>query len=185
MKLKSGFFFLKLFNSAIDKLPSVKKCVWRGMSGDISKNYVRDEILVWPTVNSCSASTDIVKHFLASKSGSILNLFQTNHSTLFMIEIENGKDVRGYTRYPSEDEVILPPGTKLHVISNALHHNGGLHIIHLQEIYTPPKLVKDRQTEPISNFKVGVCLLGMAFCILSLVSYIIACVIRFNFTLFT
>ncbi|CAF3596767.1 unnamed protein product [Rotaria sp. Silwood1] len=50
-----------------------------------------------------------------------------------MIEAINGKIVSGYTNFPNEDEVLLAPGTRLHVISNALDQ-ASLHIIHLKEI---------------------------------------------------
>jgi hypothetical protein len=51
-----------------------------------------------------------------------------------MIEIQNGKDLAGYTQFPNENEVVLPPGTTLRVISNPLRATDGLHIVHLEEV---------------------------------------------------
>ena len=51
-----------------------------------------------------------------------------------MIEAVNGKSVSGYTVYPNENEVLLAPGTRLCVVSNALDHVGGLHVVHLKEV---------------------------------------------------
>jgi hypothetical protein len=34
-----------------------------------------------------------------------------------LIEVVNGKDISRYTNYPNENEVILCPGTRFHVVS--------------------------------------------------------------------
>ncbi|CAM4833549.1 unnamed protein product [Rotaria magnacalcarata] len=103
-KLKPWFPFLKLFEVAVEKLPSVKKAIWR------------------VTVNSCSSSVDVIKGFVDI------------NSTLFLIEAVNGRNIKGYTNFDNEDELILMPGTRLQVESNALNHLGGLHVIHLREL---------------------------------------------------
>jgi hypothetical protein len=50
-----------------------------------------------------------------------------------MIEAVNGKDVTGYTNFPTENEVLLGLGTQLRVKDNALNL-GGSNIVHLTEI---------------------------------------------------
>jgi hypothetical protein len=50
-----------------------------------------------------------------------------------MIEAKNAKDVRGYTNFADEQEVILQPGTQLLVEDNALRR-GDLIIVHLIEV---------------------------------------------------
>ncbi len=49
-----------------------------------------------------------------------------------MIEAVNGKDVSNYTNYPSENEVILCPGTRLRVVNDPLDQPP-MHLIHSQE----------------------------------------------------
>lgn len=120
--LKPWFAFLKLFDTALGKLPNVRKVIWRGVRNDISKKFKNDQEYTWWSVNSCSASVHVVKNFLA------------NNSTLFLIEAENGKDISNLTNYPNEDEVLLGPGTKLRVVGDALDHAGGLHVVHLREV---------------------------------------------------
>jgi hypothetical protein len=122
-KLKPWFAYLKLFDTALGKLPTMKACVWRGMSGDVRKNYEENELFTWWSVSSCSSSIKVVQHFLGSDK----------NSTLFMIEAVNGKNLAGYTIYPNEKELILRVGTQLHVKSNALQH-GSLHVVHLAEV---------------------------------------------------
>ncbi len=62
--LKQWFAYLKLFDTAVSKLPTVRKCFWRGVNGDISKNFKKNQELTWWGVSSCSTSVDVIKHFV-------------------------------------------------------------------------------------------------------------------------
>ncbi|CAF3946251.1 unnamed protein product [Rotaria sp. Silwood1] len=57
--LKIWFPYLKLFDTALDKLPTVKGAVWRGIPFDIGKNFTKDQMLTWWSVSSCSLSVGI------------------------------------------------------------------------------------------------------------------------------
>ncbi|CAF0787677.1 unnamed protein product [Adineta steineri] len=122
-KLTPWFSYLKLFDTALEKLPTVKKCIWRGVPQDVSQDYVEGTVKTWWSVSSCSSGVNVIEDFLSCN----------DDSTLFMIEAVNGKDLTGYTTYPNEKEVLLKMGTKLHVRSNAMKH-GKLRLIHLLEI---------------------------------------------------
>jgi hypothetical protein len=118
------FPYLKLFDTALDKLPTVKESLWRGVPLDIGKKLTENQIITWWTVNSCSSSVKIIKNFLGSN----------NNSTLFLIEAVNGKKVSGYTAYENEGEVILRIGTKFRVKSDPLEQSNGSYIVHLIEM---------------------------------------------------
>ena len=122
--LRPWFPFLKLFDVALNKLPTVKGIIWRGVEGDISDQFEKDQVLTWWSISSCSQEKDVIKSFLGSDAS----------STLFMIEAVNAKDVSKYTYFPNENEVILSLGTKLRVKGNTLKHHGGLNIVHLAEL---------------------------------------------------
>lgn len=122
--LKSWFPFLKLFDVALKKLPTVKGNIWRGVPDDISGQFTNGQVLTWWSISSCSRSLDVIQGFLDSNT----------NSTLFMIEAVNGKDVSSYTYFASENEVVLSLGTELRVQSNGLKHHGGLNIVHLVEL---------------------------------------------------
>ena len=122
--LRLWFSFLKLFDKALGKLPTVKGCLWRGISGDVSQYFTKGQELTWWSISSCSTSINIVEGFLGSNK----------NSTVFMNEAVNGKDVTGYTNFPSENEVLLGLGTQLRVKDDALKHLCGLYVIHLIEI---------------------------------------------------
>ena len=133
--LKIWFPYLKLFDTALDKLPTVKGVVWRGVSLDIGKNFTKNQVFRWWSVNSCSSSVDVIKNFLGTNKA----------STLFLIEAVNGKKVSGYTEYEYEDEVILRMGTQFRIKSNALDHSNGSHVVHLVEV------VDENNDEPVAS----------------------------------
>jgi hypothetical protein len=113
--------YLKLFDTALKKLPSLQMSLWRGVNLDISKNFKEGEQLAWWSFNSCSSSVKVVKQFLGS------------NSTLLMIEAKNGKLISAYSNFPEENEVILGLGTRLCVASDALEHSS-LNVVHLREL---------------------------------------------------
>ena len=122
--LKIWFPFLKLFDSALEKLPTVKEVIWRGVPLDIGRNYSENQLITWWSVNSCSSSVNVIKTFLG----------KTDKSTLFLIEAINGKRIRGYTEFENENEIILPLGTQFRVKCDPLEQSNGSHIVHLIEI---------------------------------------------------
>ena len=122
--LKIWYPYLKLFNTALDKLPTVKEVVWRGVSLDIGKYFTKNQVFRWWSVNSCSSSVDVIKNFLGTNKA----------STLFLIEAANGKKISGYTEFENENEVILRMGTKFRVKNNTLDHPDGSYVVHLVEI---------------------------------------------------
>ncbi|CAF3917995.1 unnamed protein product [Rotaria sp. Silwood1] len=123
-EVKVWFPYLKLFDTALDALPTAKEAVWRGVPLDIGKNFTKNQIVTWWSVNSCSSSVNVIKDFLGNKK----------NSTLFMIEALNGKKVSGYTEYETEDEVILRMGSQFRVKSDPLEQSNGSYLVHLIEI---------------------------------------------------
>jgi hypothetical protein len=122
--LKPWFPYLKLFDTAITKLPLFSGNIWRGIEGDIGKACKKNQDLIWWSVTSCSKSVGTIKDFLPV--GKI--------STVYMIEVVNGIDISSYTYYPNEEEVLLSPGTQLRVVADPLEWFGGLYLVHLKEI---------------------------------------------------
>jgi hypothetical protein len=117
------FPFLKLFDTALEKLPAVQDCIWRGIAGDYSRLYKTGAVITWWNLSSCSFELDVVQTFLKSEQ----------KSTLFMIQARNGKNLAGYSLFPHEKEVLLPMGTKL-LVKNQGVQLGQLNVIHLVEM---------------------------------------------------
>ena len=122
--LRVWFPFLKLFEVAISKLPTIRGSVWRGVPEDVSSQFKRDQVFTWWSISSCSQSVDVIQDFLSAN----------NESTLFMIEVLNARDISSYSYYPSENEVLLTIGTELRVKADILQHPGGLKIVHLVQL---------------------------------------------------
>jgi hypothetical protein len=165
-ELKIWFPYLKLFDTGLNKLPSVEEVIWRGIPLDIGKNFSKNQLVTWWTINSCSSSVNVIKTFLQNNK----------QSTLFLIEAKNGKKISGYTEYEHEDEVILPVGTQLRVKSNSLEYSGGLDVVHLIEIDNKndeenvTSAMNDIQVNEKSSNK-GACASGKSFFFESFFNY--------------
>ncbi|CAF3652467.1 unnamed protein product [Rotaria sp. Silwood1] len=119
--LKPWFAFLKLFLTALEKLPSLNDTVWRGVSGNINSNFVHNGLQTWWSVNSCSKALNVIEPFVGRKG------------VVFAIKVMHGKDISAYSAFPHEAEVIIMPGTRVRVKSNPLNFNDYLLIVHLEE----------------------------------------------------
>jgi len=124
------FSFLKLFLTALFKLPSSHSTIWRGVKGDLSSQYNKDQDIVWWGVSSCAVSVSVIEQFIG----------RTGTRTIFSIEAINAKFIREHAYFKEEDEIILPPGTYLKVIDK-MQPAQDLTIIHLREVRSPFPLI--------------------------------------------
>ncbi|CAF4432082.1 unnamed protein product, partial [Adineta steineri] len=122
--LKPWFAFLKLFLTALEKLPSTKVSVWRAVSCDVGSYYVANDMTIWWSVNSTSTDPNVIKMFLGETS------------TLFHIDAIYGKTISDYSAMPDEKEVILIPGTYLEVKSNPFNYLDHLFVVQMKEFTT-------------------------------------------------
>ena len=123
-ELRPWYLYLKLFFTALYKLPSLKTIVWRGIRGDISHLYRKD--FIWWGVSSCTDSLEVVEKFVG----------RSGVRTLFMIDCMNGKAIKSHSFYKDENEILLLPGTYLKVIDKCRPADD-LYMIRLRE-ETPP-----------------------------------------------
>ncbi|CAF1295874.1 unnamed protein product [Didymodactylos carnosus] len=132
-KLKPWFAYLKLFLTALYKLPSIKATVWRGIKMDITGKFEKDDTFVWWGLSSCTESLDILES--EQYSG------KTGTRTLFSIECMNGKMIKEHSLYETENEILLMPATCFEVLSKV---NSGhrLHIMHVREVNPPYVLIE-------------------------------------------
>jgi hypothetical protein len=143
-QLKPWFLFLKLFLTALYKLPSQNKTVWRGVKNiDLSEKYKTGTKFAWWGVSSCTTNIQVLE------SNEFLG--KTGIRTIFSIECIYGKSVvnHSYFRH-TEQEVILMPGSYFEVIGQ-LNPAPKLHIIQIKEILPPITLVKPPFYKPINT----------------------------------
>jgi hypothetical protein len=135
--LTPWFRYLKLFLTALSRLPSQHRFIYRGIKLDLSDHYRSGETVVWWGFSSCCKSVDTLQ--------SELFLGTTGTRTIFTIECDSGKDIGKYSYYPSEEEVLLLAATQFR-IEGYLDQGHGLHIIQLKEIQPPFPLLQPVST---------------------------------------
>ena len=133
--LKPWFLYLKLFLTALYKLPSQKRRVWRGIRDvDLSSKYKVGTEFAWWGISSCTTDMKLLE--------SPKFLGKTGQRTLFSIECINGKSITAHSYFKNtEQEIVLMPGSYFEVLGQ-LNPSSGLYIIELREIIPPMTLVK-------------------------------------------
>ena len=127
------FSYLKLLLTALFKLPSVPRTVWRGVREDLSSSYKLGDTVTWWGFNSCTASLSTLMNSQY--------IGDTGTCTLFVIQCLNGKAIKRHSYYAYEDEILLLPCTRLEVL-DCIRRQDGLHIIHLLEVQPPHVLLE-------------------------------------------
>ncbi len=131
--LRPLFPYLKLFLTALFKLPSIKGTVWRGVRANVSRHYSEGECFTWWAVISCTQTIAVLE--------SSVYVGTTGDRTIFSIEITNGRVVSEHSFFKEEEEIILLPGTYLKTVSK-FSPGDGLTIIHLQEVIPPYQMLE-------------------------------------------
>lgn len=137
-ELQSWHLYLKLFLTALHKLPSLKKTIWRGIRGNVIDYYQDD--FIWWGVSSCTETMKVMEKFVG----------RSGVRTLFMIECINGKAIKSHSFYKDENEILLMPGTYLRVMDKWSPAND-LYIIHLREEAPPCRLIASPFNQLISE----------------------------------
>ena len=127
--LRQWFMYLKLFLTALCKLPSHAEKVWRGVRGfDLSSQYPKGKEFFWWGVSSCTTDLEVLQ--------SDTFLGRTDKRTLFSIDCQNGKAIALHSHYKNEKEIILIPGSYFRVKS-LVNPAKDFYIIHIEEIEPP------------------------------------------------
>ncbi|CAF3640925.1 unnamed protein product [Rotaria socialis] len=124
-KLEPWFLFLKLILTALAHLPSMARTVYRGVKQDLRKEHPKGKTFVWWGFSSCTTTLDVLQNELF--------LGKTGPRTFFTIECDSGKDIRKYSCYQAEDEILLPAARQFKVVAS-LSQGEDFYIIQLKEI---------------------------------------------------
>ena len=107
--------------TALNKLPSIKVVIWRGVSDNFTTHFRRDQLQLWWSMNSYKKDLKVVELYLDVPS------------TLFNTEAINSKDISAYSAFKDEKEIVLIPGTRLCVKSEPLDYKAILFVVQLEE----------------------------------------------------
>eukprot|EP00434_Breviolum_minutum_P035371 symbB.v1.2.031308.t1/scaffold3621.1/size53154/3 len=121
------FLYLRLFISALEKLPKTEKELYRGVALDLEHQYKVDSTVTWWAVSSCTPDLGVATSFSGSKT-----------STLFIITSLRSVGIRDFSQYKSEEEYILAPGTQFQVTKTL--RKGSKVEIHMKELDQPRKV---------------------------------------------
>ncbi|CAF3648165.1 unnamed protein product [Rotaria socialis] len=127
--LKPWLSYLKNFLTGLHKLPSIQTKVWCGFHGNID-DFNKENIILWG-FTSCTTMRESIEP----------RLDQSDERILLSIECINGKDIKSFSKYDDENEVLLVPGTCL-TLQGVSRQADGLYTIHLQETNSPHQLFK-------------------------------------------
>lgn len=140
-QLEPWFLYLKLLFTALERLPSIHRTVYRGIKSDVHKDYTRGKSVVWWGFSSCTTKLDVLQ--LETFLG------KTETRTMFTIECKSGKDIRKHSVFPAEDEVLILAATQFKIVA-CLDQGHGLHIIQLEET-TSSSPLRQPALVPIPN----------------------------------
>ncbi|CAF2061431.1 unnamed protein product [Rotaria magnacalcarata] len=124
-KLTPWFLFLKLILTALAQIPSSLSFVYRGVKQDMRKGYPEGKTFVWWGFSSCTSKPSVLQNeqFLGT----------TGPRTLFTIECDSGKDIRKYSFFQAEDEILIPAARQFKVVA-CLSQGKDLYMVQLKEI---------------------------------------------------
>ncbi|CAF1432913.1 unnamed protein product [Rotaria sp. Silwood1] len=131
-KLRPWYLFMRLFLSALFRLPSLTKTAYRGVTLDLSKRYTEGKTIVWWGFSSCTTVVNVLNsdQFLGTKGD----------RTMFTLHCLAAKDIRKHSYFPAEDEVLLMAATQFKVMGCL--NQGNLHIVQLEETRPPFPLLQ-------------------------------------------
>jgi hypothetical protein len=136
-KLQPWFSYLKLVLTALERLPSTRHFVYRGVNMYLSEKYTKGTTFVWWGFSSCTTTIEVLENeqFLG----------KTGQRTLFTIDCESGKDISRHSYFQSEKEILLLAARQF-TVEACLRPAPGLHMIQLKETKPPIILL-----QPVTN----------------------------------
>jgi hypothetical protein len=120
----TGYFpYLRLFLSALGKLPGRPGSLYRGVNLDLRHQYPRGATVVWWGVSSCTPKLSVAQSFLGGRG----------RRTLFEVRPLSAFSIKNFSAFTGEEECVLPPGTRLKVL-DVVGEKSGLCTITLEEL---------------------------------------------------
>lgn len=142
-ELEPWLLYLKLFLTALSRLPSVRQHVYRGVQRDFLNHYLGKKVITWWGFSSCTLSINVLQSSL---------FFGTQGTrTLFNIDCYSGKDIQKHSYFRKEAEILLLAATQFEVVGY-LNASDGVNIIQLKEINPTVPLLQPVRLEEIKPF---------------------------------
>jgi uracil DNA glycosylase len=117
--------YLRLFFSAVSRLPVRTESLWRGVRLDMRAKYPLGRVVTWWGVSSCSSKRSVATAFMGS-----------GRRTLFEVVPTRAVGIRHFSAFTGEEEYVLAPGTQLKV-TDVKSERSGLCTVKLAEVDGP------------------------------------------------
>jgi hypothetical protein len=135
--LKPWYLYLKLVITALSKIPSERRFLYRGLKKNMAEEFEQEKTFFWWMFTSCTTSVKVLE--------SELFLGKTGKRTMFTIDCWSGKYIRKHSMVKKEEEVLLLPGFQFKVVAT-LDAGNDLHMIQIQEIDLQHSLLEPSDT---------------------------------------
>jgi len=107
--------YLRMYFEAMNCMPKQQVKLWRGIAVDLYEEYEVGKVITWWSISSCTADKGVAQNFMNQLAG--------GKATLLTLNCKNACDISTLSFYPHEAESLLPPGTKLRVLSRTRKQN--------------------------------------------------------------
>ena len=120
--------YLWLLMHGLSKCPKpTSAIVYRGTTSAISSHYTVGGVVIWSTFSSCTTKLAVLESAMTLGKGCERTYFQITLTT------NRARSIRHLRVMPGEDEILLPPNTRLRVMDKADRGNG-LWVVQLLEL---------------------------------------------------
>lgn len=124
-KIHLWFLYLKLVITALIRLPSRKRTIYRGIQSKVHRQYPNGKNILWWDFALCTQSLELLQ------SDRYLNPQQTR--TIITLDSYSSKDISRHSFFPTTDMVLLLPGCQFRTIE-CTKRNHQYYSIQLKEV---------------------------------------------------
>ena len=143
--LKRWFLYLKLLYTALMRLPSIHRTIYRGIKADVRKQYPKGKAIDWWYFTLCTHSLSVLQ--------SEKYLGRTGPRSIITIDSHSSKDIQKHSFFPSTDMILLLTPGQFHV-TQCLEHEPDLHWIQLEEMHSSLTLLQPPRVTPLADMPV-------------------------------
>jgi len=115
--------FIKLLMHSLILLPPFIGTVWRAINLDVTTEYIKNQEVVFSAFTSCATDLSAIGNFFDGKKA----------RTLINIQGSHGHDIRNYSAFSKESEILFFPNSRFKVV-DVLKAGELLYIVQLVEL---------------------------------------------------
>jgi len=120
--------YLLLLMHGLSKCPKpTSAIVYRRGPSDVISRYIVGSVITWTIFSSCATNLAVLENAIVLEADSVRTYFQITLTT------SRARNIRHLNVTPGEDEILLPPNTRLRVMDKT-DQGGGVWVVQLLEL---------------------------------------------------